>query len=75
MTSFFGILAAALLVMSCGTTVEAGFANAPSIQRQTRPRNAYDTIANGPESCPDVDVGHDPLAMRVPPCTTTESRP
>ena len=43
------VLAAALC--GCGERVEAGLANAPSIERKSEPRSPYDTVSNGDEGC------------------------
>lgn len=56
-----------LLSMACDASIQAGFANAPSMQRPTRPQNGHDAVANGDESCPRADAS-DPLADRVAPC-------
>ena len=39
-----------LLGTACGERFEAGLADAPSIERQTRPRRSHDVISNGQES-------------------------
>jgi hypothetical protein len=61
-------VATVLLVAACGENFEAGLANAPSIQRQGRPRNSHDVISNGQESCPRRPGDTDPLFNRTPPC-------
>ncbi len=68
------ILAAAafLLGAACGERFEAGLANAPSLDRQTRPRRPHDVISNGQESCPQSAASADPLWNRVPPCEESE---
>jgi hypothetical protein len=43
------VVAAAL--WGCGERVEAGLANAPSIERKSEPRSQYDTVSNGDEGC------------------------
>jgi hypothetical protein len=45
------LLAAALLVFGCHSSVQAGLSNARSIQRGPRTRATHDSIADGPESC------------------------
>jgi hypothetical protein len=62
------IAATALSLAACGERVEAGLANAPSMQRSSRPRSGHDVIANGDESCPRSASGTDPLVNRIPPC-------
>jgi hypothetical protein len=44
-------MALAVSFAACGERVEAGLANAPSIERKTEPRNAYDVVSNGDEGC------------------------
>jgi len=44
-------------VVACGEQVEAGLANAPSIERKTEPRQQYDVISNGEEGCAGRDGG------------------
>jgi hypothetical protein len=61
-------IATVLLAVACGENFEAGLANAPSIQRQGRPRNSHDVISNGQESCPRRPGDTDPLVNRSPPC-------
>jgi hypothetical protein len=61
-------VATVLLATACGENFEAGLANAPSIQRQNRPRSSHDVIANGQESCPRRPGDTDPLVNRTPPC-------
>jgi len=41
----------AVALWGCGERVEAGLANAPSMERKSEPRNQYDTISNGDEGC------------------------
>jgi hypothetical protein len=41
----------------CGERVEAGLANAPSIERKSEPRNQYDIISNGDEGCTNRNGG------------------
>jgi hypothetical protein len=41
----------AVALWACGERVEAGLANAPSIERKSEPRNQYDTVSNGDEGC------------------------
>jgi hypothetical protein len=43
--------------LGCGERVEAGLANAPSIERKTEPRNQYDTISTGDEGCANQNGG------------------
>jgi hypothetical protein len=59
----------ALGLAGCGDArLEAGLANAPSAQRQNRPRvTSGDVIANGHDSCPE-GAAVDPLPGRIPPC-------
>jgi hypothetical protein len=64
-----------LVAAGCGERVEAGLANAPSLQRQSRPRGAHDVISNGPDSCPRASNDTDPLVNRTPPCDETLSAP
>jgi hypothetical protein len=68
-------LLAAAGVAGCGERVEAGLANAPSLQRQSRPRNEHDVISNGPDSCPRSQNDTDPLVNRTPPCGEAPSAP
>jgi hypothetical protein len=65
---------AGVFATGCGDArVEAGLANAPSAQRQTRPRvTTGDVIANGQESCPE-GAAVDPLPGRIPPCEEARS--
>jgi hypothetical protein len=46
-------LCGALLVacLGCGTTVEAGLANAQSANRSSQPRRQHDVITNGRDAC------------------------
>jgi hypothetical protein len=53
---------------ACGEQVEAGLANAPSIERTSVPTRHHDVIANGDDSCPRAAGGNDPLPNRAPPC-------
>jgi hypothetical protein len=57
-----------IALAACGERVEAGLANAPSMERQTRPRLGHDVISNGDDSCPRTVGGLDPLTNRLPPC-------
>jgi hypothetical protein len=41
----------AVALWGCGERVEAGLANAPSMERKSEPRNQYDTVSNGDEGC------------------------
>jgi hypothetical protein len=41
----------------CGQRVEAGLANAPSMQRKSEPRTQYDVISNGDEGCSSRNGG------------------
>jgi hypothetical protein len=56
--------------LGCGTTVEAGLANAPSARRNSPPRRQHDVISNGPESCGDHEPGE---RYRQPPCQQPDS--
>jgi hypothetical protein len=53
--------ALALLVLAalvaCGERIEAGLANAPSLERKSDPRQPYDVIAVGDEGCRNRDGG------------------
>jgi hypothetical protein len=50
----------------CGERVEAGLANAPSIERKTEPRNQYDVITNGDEGCANRNGGPGSAAAGAP---------
>ena len=52
-----GLGALLLAGLGCGSTVEAGLANAPSSRRNSAPRRQHDVISNGPESCGDNQPG------------------
>jgi hypothetical protein len=54
----------------CAEHVEAGLANAQSIETPTVPVRHHDVIANGDDSCPRA-TGVDPLPGRTPPCKET----
>lgn len=49
--------AAIVAVVACGERLEAGLANAPSIERKSEPRQPYDVIASGDEACANRDGG------------------
>jgi hypothetical protein len=49
------VVAAALL--GCGERVEAGLANAPSLERKSDPRTQYDVVSTGPEGCTNANGG------------------
>jgi hypothetical protein len=57
-----------LLEVGCAGQVEAGLANAQSIESQGRPVRHHDVIANGDDSCPRAPGDNDPLPHRSPPC-------
>ena len=59
---------ALLLGAACGEHVEAGLANAPSVERTSVPVRHHDVIANGDDSCPRAAGDNDPLPNRAPPC-------
>jgi hypothetical protein len=50
-------MALTVIFAACGERVEAGLANAPSIERKTEPRNAYDIVSNGDEGCANRSGG------------------
>lgn len=50
-------MALVVSLAACGERVEAGLANAPSIERKTEPRNAYDVVSNGDEGCTNRNGG------------------
>ena len=62
-----GAAALVVLVVACGSRVEAGLANAPAIERTSRPQRLHDVIADGHESCPPPGEP-DPLAHRLMSC-------
>jgi hypothetical protein len=43
--------------LACGERIEAGLANAPSLERKSEPRQQYDVIAVGDEACASRDGG------------------
>jgi hypothetical protein len=49
------LVAAALF--GCGERVEAGLANAPSLERKSEPRSQYDVVSTGPEGCTSTNGG------------------
>jgi|HubBroStandDraft_2_1064218.scaffolds.fasta_scaffold33843_5 hypothetical protein len=51
------VIALAVSFAACGERVEAGLANAPSIERKTEPRSAYDVVSNGDEGCANRNGG------------------
>jgi hypothetical protein len=51
------VVVLAIALGGCGERVEAGLANAPSIERKTEPRNQYDVISNGDEGCKNRNGG------------------
>jgi hypothetical protein len=51
------VLAVVLGLGACGERVEAGLANAPSLERKSEPRQDYDVIAVGDEGCRNRDGG------------------
>jgi hypothetical protein len=48
---------AAIGLGACGERIEAGLANAPSIERKSEPRQQYDVVADGEEGCTNRDGG------------------
>jgi len=44
-------------LVACGERIEAGLANAPSLERKSEPRQQYDVIAVGDEGCVSRDGG------------------
>jgi len=44
-------------LVACGERIEAGLANAPSLERKSDPRQQYDVIAVGDEGCRNRDGG------------------
>jgi hypothetical protein len=48
---------ALVALVACGERIEAGLANAPSLERKSEPRQQYDVIAVGDEGCRDRDGG------------------
>jgi len=54
-TSRARVVLLAVALWGCGERVEAGLANAPSMERTSEPRNQYDTISNGDEGCASLD--------------------
>ena len=55
-TAALGLVALVALV-ACGERIEAGLANAPSLERKSEPRQPYDVIAVGDEGCKNRDGG------------------
>jgi hypothetical protein len=51
------ILVLSVALVGCGERVEAGLANAPSIERKTEPRTQYDVLSNGDEGCANRGTG------------------
>jgi hypothetical protein len=51
------VLAVVLGLGACGERVEAGLANAPSLERKSVSRQGYDVIAVGDEGCTNRDGG------------------
>jgi hypothetical protein len=72
-SSLLFLLPGLLVGSACGDRFQAGLANAPSIERQNRPRRPYDVISNGPESCPSSQGAADPLVGRRPACAEASS--
>jgi hypothetical protein len=52
-----GAAAGVIGVLACGERIEAGLANAPSIERKSEPRQQYDVITGGEEGCTNRDGG------------------
>jgi hypothetical protein len=50
-------LAGVVGLLACGERIEAGLANAPSLERKSEPRQPYDVIAVGDEGCASRDGG------------------
>jgi hypothetical protein len=53
----FAALASVATIAACGERIEAGLANAPSLERKSDPRSQYDVIAVGDEGCGNRDGG------------------
>ena len=52
-----GAVVLAVGIVACGERIEAGLANAPSLQRKSEPVNQYDVLATGDEGCTNRDGG------------------
>lgn len=58
-----------LLLAACGGPAQGGLTNAPNPSRlELSAGEQHDAIANGPESCPQVEGDPDPLPHRVGRC-------
>ena len=55
-------------VGACAERVEAGLANAPSLERSDPPVRHHDVIANADDSCPRSVGAPDPIPGRTTPC-------
>ena len=53
---------------ACAERVEAGLANAPSLERSDPPVHEHDVIANADDSCPRSVGAPDPIPGRAAPC-------
>ncbi|HEY5146342.1 MAG TPA: hypothetical protein VII82_06230, partial [Polyangiaceae bacterium] len=63
-----------LALVACGERIEAGLANAPSLERKSEPRQQYDVIAVGDEGCRNRDGGAS-VASATDGCKQNEATP
>ena len=47
----------AVALGGCGERIEAGLANAPSLERKSEPRSQHDALSNGDEGCANRNGG------------------
>jgi hypothetical protein len=55
-----------IVLQGCGSSIQAGFSNTTGTNRQSRPRQQHDAIANGPEAC--APNAEQPLPFDNPEC-------
>lgn len=65
-----------LAMAGCGSRVQPGLANAPSLGKvPSADERVTDAIANGHDSCGRLRPGPGPLRDQVPPCPSVEAVP
>lgn len=66
---YFGTPSLTLFLLACGGAGQGGLTNVPAPSRiELTTTERHDVIANGPESCPEVEGDADPLPNRRPGC-------